>query len=104
MIELPYVFAQAVIYGAIVYAMIGFESTVTKFFWYLFFTYFTFLYFTFFGMMTLAITPNYNIAAVVASFFYTMWDLFSGFILPITVSISRPYPFHAFTRQCHMDI
>ncbi|KAK4559269.1 hypothetical protein RGQ29_008487 [Quercus rubra] len=84
MIELPYVFAQAVLYGAIVYAMIGFESTVTKFFWYLFFTYFTFLYFTFFGMMTLAITPNYKIAAVVASFFYTMWDLFSGFILPTT--------------------
>ncbi|XP_075642100.1 pleiotropic drug resistance protein 1-like isoform X2 [Castanea sativa] len=84
MIELPYVFAQAVIYGAIVYAMIGFESTVTKFFWYLFFTYFTFLYFTFFGMMTLAITPNYNIAAVVAAFFYTMWNLFSGFILPRT--------------------
>ncbi|XP_065638408.1 pleiotropic drug resistance protein 1 isoform X4 [Quercus suber] len=84
MIELPYVFAQAVIYGAIVYAMIGFESAVTKFFWYLFFTYFTFLYFTFFGMMTLAITPNYNIAAVVASFFYIMWDLFSGFILPQT--------------------
>ncbi|KAK9989670.1 hypothetical protein SO802_029909 [Lithocarpus litseifolius] len=32
-IELPYIFAQAITYGIIVYAMIGFEWTVAKFFW-----------------------------------------------------------------------
>ncbi|XP_062165228.1 pleiotropic drug resistance protein 1-like isoform X1 [Alnus glutinosa] len=82
MVELTYVLVQAIIYGGMIYAMIGFEWTVTKFFCNLFFTYFTFLYFTFFGMMTVAITPNQNIAAVVASSFYSMWNLFSGFFLP----------------------
>uniref|UniRef100_A0A7N2R4K9 ABC transporter domain-containing protein n=2 Tax=Quercus lobata TaxID=97700 RepID=A0A7N2R4K9_QUELO len=81
-IELPYVFAQAVSYGIIVYAMIGFEWTVAKFFWYLFFMYFTLLYFTFYGMMTVAVTPNHHIASIIASAFYAIWNLFSGFIIP----------------------
>ncbi|KAJ7966134.1 Pleiotropic drug resistance ABC transporter [Quillaja saponaria] len=83
-IELPYIFVQTVIYGVIVYAMIGFEWTFSKFFWYLFFMYFTFLYFTFYGMMTVAVTPNHNIAAIVSSAFYAVWNLFSGFIVPRT--------------------
>ncbi|PON90757.1 ABC type transporter protein [Trema orientale] len=83
-IELPYIFVQTIIYGVIVYAMIGFEWTVAKFFWYLFFMYFTFLYFTFYGMMTVAVTPNHNIAAIVSSAFYAIWNLFSGFIIPRT--------------------
>uniref|UniRef100_F6HX57 ABC-2 type transporter transmembrane domain-containing protein n=2 Tax=Vitis vinifera TaxID=29760 RepID=F6HX57_VITVI len=37
LVEIPYVFSQAVVYGAIVYAMIGFEWTTAKFFWYIFF-------------------------------------------------------------------
>ena len=86
-IELPYVFAQAVFYGIIVYAMIGFEWTVAKFFWYLFFMYFTLLYFTFYGMMTVAVTPNHHIASIISSAFYAIWNLFSGFIIPQTVSI-----------------
>ncbi|XP_042426984.1 ABC transporter G family member 36-like isoform X1 [Zingiber officinale] len=83
-IEVPYVLVQALIYGVIVYAMIGFEWTVAKFFWYLFFMYFTFLYFTFYGMMAVGLTPNYNIASIVSSAFYGMWNLFSGFIIPRT--------------------
>ncbi|XP_065625163.1 pleiotropic drug resistance protein 1 isoform X2 [Quercus suber] len=83
-IELPYVFAQAVFYGIIVYAMIGFEWTVAKFFWYLFFMYFTLLYFTFYGMMTVAVTPNHHIASIISSAFYAIWNLFSGFIIPRT--------------------
>ncbi|KAJ4828264.1 hypothetical protein Tsubulata_012073 [Turnera subulata] len=83
-IELPHILLQALIYGLIVYAMMGFEWTAEKFFWYIFFMYFTFLYFTFYGMMAVALTPNYNIAAVVASAFYGIWNLFSGFIVPRT--------------------
>lgn len=87
-VELAYVFVQAVIYGGMIYAMIRFERTVTKFFCNLFFT-----YFTFFGMVTVATTPNQNIAAVVASAFYSMWNLFSGFFLPRTVSMyKQPFP------------
>ncbi|KAF8393291.1 hypothetical protein HHK36_021532 [Tetracentron sinense] len=48
MIEIPYIFVQTLVYGVIVYAMIGFEWTVVKFCWYLFFMYFTLLYFTFY--------------------------------------------------------
>nr|XP_043640211.1 pleiotropic drug resistance protein 1-like isoform X1 [Erigeron canadensis] len=84
MIEIPYIFVQTIVYGIIVYAMIGFEWSTVKFFWHLFFMYFTLLYFTFFGMMTAAVTPNHNIAAIISSAFFAIWNLFSGFIIPRT--------------------
>jgi len=86
LIELPYIFTQSVVYGLIVYAMIGFEWTAAKFFWYLFFMFFTLLYFTFYGMMTVAATPNQHVASIVSSAFYSVWNLFSGFIIPRPVS------------------
>ncbi|KAF2283073.1 hypothetical protein GH714_043817 [Hevea brasiliensis] len=82
--ELPYVFAQVVVYGLITYTMIGFEWTATKFFWYLFFMYFTLLYYTYYGMMAVAVTPNYHIASIISSAFYGIWNLFSGFVIPRT--------------------
>ncbi|XP_039117422.1 ABC transporter G family member 35-like isoform X1 [Dioscorea cayenensis subsp. rotundata] len=81
-IELPYILVQSLIYGVLVYAMIGFEWTVAKFFWYMFFMYFTLLYFTFYGMMAVGLTPNYNISSIVSSAFYAIWNVFSGFIIP----------------------
>ncbi|XP_008804056.1 ABC transporter G family member 31 [Phoenix dactylifera] len=80
-IEFPYVLVQALIYGTIFYSLGSFEWTVTKFLWYIFFMYFTLLYFTFFGMMTIAITPNHIVAPIVAAPFYTLWNLFSGFMI-----------------------
>lgn len=91
-IELPYVFVQTLIYGVLVYTMIGFEWTIAKFFWYLFFMYFTLLYFTFFGMMTVGIAPNGVIAAVLSTAFYGFWNLFSGFLIPVYVSFSALCP------------
>ncbi|CAN0856234.1 Pleiotropic drug resistance protein 1 [Linum grandiflorum] len=82
LIELPYVFAQSVMYGVITYSMIGFEWEVQKFLWYIFFVYFTLLYFTFYGLMSVAITPNHHIAAIISSFFYSFWIIFSGFMIP----------------------
>lgn len=93
-IELPYVLAQAVVYGIIIYAMIGFEWTVTKVFWYLFFMYFTFLTFTYYGMMSVAVTPNQHISSIVSSAFYAVWNLFSGFIVP------RPVSFVSLSNSC----
>ncbi|KAJ6406291.1 hypothetical protein OIU84_009921 [Salix udensis] len=84
MIEIPYTLVQALIYGVIVYSMIGFEWTIIKFFWYIFFMFFTLLYMTFYGMMNVAITPNQGIASLVSSAFYAIWNLFSGFIIPRT--------------------
>ncbi|KAG5540657.1 hypothetical protein RHGRI_020777 [Rhododendron griersonianum] len=85
-IELPYILVQTVTYGAIAYTMIGFEWKVAKFFWYLFFMYCTLVYYTYYEMMTVAVTPNLNIASIIASSFYSIWNLFSGFIIPKTVS------------------
>lgn len=75
-------FAQAIIYSSIFYSMGSFIWTVDRFIWYLFFMYFTMLYFTFYGMMTTAITPNHNVAAIIAAPFYMLWNLFSGFMIP----------------------
>lgn len=88
-IEMPYVLVQAVVYGLIVYAMIGFEWTAAKFFWYLFFMYGSFLTFTFYGMMAVAMTPNHHIASVVSSAFYGIWNLFSGFLIPRPVTTPK---------------
>lgn len=85
-IEFPYVFTQSMIYSTIFYSMAQFEWTFLKFVWYIFFMYFTMLYFTFYGMMTTAITPNHNVAAIIAAPFYMLWNLFSGFMIPHKVN------------------
>ncbi|KAL3726504.1 hypothetical protein ACJRO7_031406 [Eucalyptus globulus] len=84
LIEVPYVLVQAISYGIIVYAMIGFKWTVAKFFWYLFFMSFTLLYFTYYGMMAVGMTPNHHIASIISFAFYAIWNLFSGFVVPRT--------------------
>ncbi|OWM65998.1 hypothetical protein CDL15_Pgr015424 [Punica granatum] len=81
-IEFPYVFTQTIIYCSIFYSMATFQWTFLKFVWYLFFMYFTMLYFTFYGMMTTAVTPNHNVATIIAAPFYMLWNLFSGFMIP----------------------
>ncbi|GJN19304.1 hypothetical protein PR202_gb06566 [Eleusine coracana subsp. coracana] len=81
-IEIPHIFLQTVVYGLIVYSLIGFDWTVQKFFWYMFFMFFTFMYFTFYGMMAVAMTPNSDIAAIVSTAFYAIWNIFAGFLIP----------------------
>nr|DAD44607.1 TPA_asm: hypothetical protein HUJ06_002837 [Nelumbo nucifera] len=80
--ELPYVFIQTTYYTLIVYAMISFQWTATKFFWFFFINFFSFLYFTYYGMMTVSITPNHEIASIFAAAFYGLFNLFSGFFIP----------------------
>ncbi|KAL8521834.1 hypothetical protein ACS0TY_012121 [Phlomoides rotata] len=82
LIEIPYVFVQSLVYGGIVYSMIGFDYTVEKILWFFYFLFFSLLYFVLYGMMTVAVTPNHNVAAIISSFFYALWNLFSGFIVP----------------------
>ncbi|KAG6414602.1 hypothetical protein SASPL_121975 [Salvia splendens] len=82
LIEIPYVFVQSLIYGVIVFSMMGFPWSAQKFAWFIYFLFFSLLYFVLYGMMTVAVTPNHNIAAIVSSFFYGIWNLFSGFIIP----------------------
>ncbi|KAK2454243.1 pleiotropic drug resistance protein [Trifolium repens] len=83
-IEVIYVALQSLIYSIILYWMIGFEPQVENFFWFYFFIFMSFIYFTLYGMMTVALTPNHQIAAIVMSFFLSFWNLFSGFLIPRT--------------------
>ncbi|KAJ6427481.1 hypothetical protein OIU84_022975 [Salix udensis] len=80
--EIPYVFVQTTYYTLIVYAMVGFEWTAVKFLWFFFVNFFSFLYFTYYGMMTVSITPNHQVAAIFAAMFYSLFNLFSGFFIP----------------------
>ncbi|VVA97859.1 unnamed protein product [Arabis nemorensis] len=80
--EVPYVLIQTTYYTLVVYTMLCFEWTVAKFFWFFFVSFFSFLYFTYYGMMTVSVTPNQQVAAVFAGAFYGLFNLFSGFLIP----------------------
>ncbi|XP_076952055.1 pleiotropic drug resistance protein 1-like isoform X2 [Bidens hawaiensis] len=81
LVEVPYVLVLTGVYSLIVYSMIGFKWTAAKFFWYMLFQMCCFLYMTYFGMMTVSITPNADIAAIISALFYGNFNLFSGFII-----------------------
>lgn len=80
-IECIYVAIQTLIYALILYSMIGFLWQADKFLWFYYFIFMSFVYFTLYGMMTVALTPNYQIAAIVMSFFLMFWNIFSGFLI-----------------------
>ncbi|KAF5956972.1 hypothetical protein HYC85_004197 [Camellia sinensis] len=44
--------------------------------------YISFLYFTYYEMMTVSITPNHQVASILAATFYALFNLFSGFFIP----------------------
>ncbi|CAL5019330.1 unnamed protein product [Urochloa decumbens] len=82
LIEIPHIFLQTIVYGLIVYSMIGFDWEVDKFFWYIFFMFFTFMYFTFCGMMAVAMTPSRESGAILSTASYGIWNIFAGFLVP----------------------
>jgi ABC-type multidrug transport system permease subunit len=73
--EIPYVLVQ-----------IAWEAA--KFFWLLYTMFCTLLYFLYFGMMTVSLTPNIQVASILTSLFYIMQNLMSGYIVPGPVSPS----------------
>ncbi|KAL8527703.1 hypothetical protein ACS0TY_005520 [Phlomoides rotata] len=81
-IEIPYLFAQAVAFTAITYPMIGYYWSTYKVLWYLYTMFCTLLYSTYLGMMLVSITPSFPVAVILQSAFYTMLNLFSGFLIP----------------------
>lgn len=46
----------------------------------------TFTYFTFYGMVAIGLTPSQQMAAVVSSAFYSLWNLLAGFLVPKPVT------------------
>ncbi|XP_055834802.1 pleiotropic drug resistance protein 2 [Solanum dulcamara] len=81
-IETIYVAVQTFIYSLLLFSMIGYQWTGAKFFYFYYFIFMCFTYFSMYGMMVVALTPGYQIAAIVMSFFLSFWNLFSGFLVP----------------------
>jgi hypothetical protein len=90
LIEIPYCFIQTITYTLITFSMIAFQWTAVKFFWYTWVMFFTLLYFTYYGMMAVSLTPNHQVAAIVASGFYSVFNLFSGFVIFKPVRLNIP--------------
>jgi energy-coupling factor transporter ATP-binding protein EcfA2/ABC-type multidrug transport system permease subunit len=81
-IEIPYILVQAILYVAITYPMIGFHWSVPKVFWYFYTTFCTFLYFVYLGMLIMSLSLNLDLASVLSTAVYTIFNLFSGFLMP----------------------
>ncbi|CAH2059084.1 unnamed protein product [Thlaspi arvense] len=81
-VEIIYNALQTGVYTLILYSMIGYDWTVAKFLWFYYYMLTSFIYFTLYGMMLVALTPNYQVAGICMSFFLSLWNLFSGFLIP----------------------
>ncbi|KAF2300773.1 hypothetical protein GH714_015688 [Hevea brasiliensis] len=66
--------------------LLGMIGKAEKFLYFAYFILMSFTYFSMDGMMAVAQTPVQQIAAIVMSFFLSLWNLSSGFIIP------RPNP------------
>ncbi|KAF6262511.1 ATP-binding cassette transporter [Scenedesmus sp. NREL 46B-D3] len=82
LVELPYVVLQSLLYGTITYLLVHFELSAAKFWWYILFTFLTLLFFTYYGMMSVAISPNIQLASIMSSSVYSLWFLLAGFFIP----------------------
>ncbi|KAI3810521.1 hypothetical protein L1987_20137 [Smallanthus sonchifolius] len=81
-IEFPYLFAQSLAFVCITYPMIGYYWSAYKVFCYFYAFLCTLMYFTYLGMLLVAITPSFPVAAILQSAFYTIFNLFAGFLIP----------------------
>nr|KYP71088.1 ABC transporter G family member 39 [Cajanus cajan] len=84
LIEAIYNAIQSVIYCLIMYSMMGLEWKAAKFFSFLYFMVMCLIYYTLYGMMIVSLTPSYQIASVCNSLFLSVWNVFSGFMIPRT--------------------
>lgn len=87
-IEIPYIFVLTIAFTAITFPMIGYYWSAYKVFWYIYSMFCTLLYFNYLGMMLIAITPSFSVAAILQSSFYTIFNLLAGFLIPRPVSFS----------------
>ncbi|XXG84690.1 hypothetical protein AAC387_Pa10g2153 [Persea americana] len=81
-IEVPYIFCHALILVTITYPSIRYYWSAYKIFWYFYALFCTLLYFTYLGMLIMSLSPNVQVASILASSSYTLLNLFSGFLIP----------------------
>ncbi|XP_027919830.1 pleiotropic drug resistance protein 3-like isoform X1 [Vigna unguiculata] len=82
LIEIPYIVIQVVLYVIITYPMLGYDWSAYKVFWSLYSMFCNLLYFNYLGMLLVSLTPNVQLASIVASSSYTMVNLFCGYFVP----------------------
>ncbi|KAM0834129.1 hypothetical protein ACQ4PT_063808 [Festuca glaucescens] len=80
--EIPYVLVQVLLFMVISYPMVGYMWTPAKSLWFMYAMSCTLLYFLYLGMMMVSLTPNIQVASILASMFYTLQNLMCGFIIP----------------------
>ncbi|RWW26276.1 hypothetical protein BHE74_00010892 [Ensete ventricosum] len=95
-IEIPYVLVEVVLFMIIAYPAIGYYWTASKLFWFFYTMLCTLLYYVYLGMLLVSLTPNVQVASIMASVCYTLFNLFSGFIVPGPVSTTHSHPSNPF--------
>ncbi|KAG0463122.1 hypothetical protein HPP92_021598 [Vanilla planifolia] len=81
-VEIPYILTQAFIFVSIVYPSVGYYWTAYKVLSYFYAIFCSLLFATYLGMLLMAMSPNLEIANILASASYTLLNLFSGYLLP----------------------
>lgn len=81
-IEIPYIFLEAVLFLTITYPAVNFYGSAYKVFWYFYTVFCTLLYYKYLGMMLVSLTPTFQVATIFASLCYTLFSLFSGYLIP----------------------
>lgn len=79
--------------------MIGYPSSAYKIFWSFYSMFCTLLFFSYHGMLLVSLTPNTQLAAILASLSYTMLNFFSGYVIPKKVSFHNNAPSQCSTSQ-----
>ncbi|XP_058094885.1 pleiotropic drug resistance protein 3-like isoform X1 [Magnolia sinica] len=96
-IEIPYVFMEAVVFGSITYWAVGFHLSAYKFLWYFGALFSSLLSYTYMGMLIISVSSSTKVSNIYSSTFFTMSNLFAGFMIPRPVSsifcFLRAFPF-----------
>ncbi|XP_056863214.1 ABC transporter G family member 42-like isoform X1 [Raphanus sativus] len=82
LVEIPYSLVQSILCVVIVYPMVGYHFSVYKVFWSFYSVFCSLLIFNYFGMLLVVITPNIHVAFTLRSGFYSMVNLFAGYVMP----------------------
>ncbi|XP_075657931.1 pleiotropic drug resistance protein 3-like [Castanea sativa] len=81
-VEVPYLFIKTFIFMMIIYPMTGYYGLAYKVSGHFYVTFCSLLYYNYLGMLLVSFTPNYMVATILSSGFYTTFNLFAGFLIP----------------------
>jgi len=88
LIELPWLFIQAVVIIVITYWSVGFDSVPWKFFYFLLVMYLNIVSYCFMGQLFVYGTPNLILSQMITSNICQLFAIFSGFLAPYATAPS----------------